>query len=78
MQPSRGRWTNLAWASMVLIWIPAVVVGAVRQGLEPSAPTWLEWVANVLWAIALIVVGTYLCLRGREVITYRRSPRAGN
>jgi len=63
---------------MVLIWIPAVVVNAVGTGLDPSTPTWLEWVARIVRTIAVVVTATYLCLRVREFVTYRRRLRMGD
>lgn len=63
---------------MVLIWIPTLVLNAVSAGLDPGTPIWLEWVARIVWTIAVVVTATYLCLRGREVVTYRRRLRTGH
>ena len=63
---------------MVLIWIPTLVLGAVRTGLDTHAPIWLAWLGDTVWTIAVLVTATYLGLRGREVIAHRRRLRAGH
>jgi hypothetical protein len=72
VQPPRGRRTDFAWACAVLTFIPAVSIDWPRRAFELDYPTWLRWIDDTLSVLYLVVAATFLVLRGREVIIYRR------
>ena len=74
MQPPRRRWSELAWASVVLTWVAGVGFGILQLAIGSRAP-WLKWITNTIATIFLIVLATFLYTRGREVIDYRRRSR---
>jgi uncharacterized membrane protein len=74
VQPPRGRWSELAWASVVLTWVAGVGFGILQLAIGSHAH-WLKWITNTIGTIVLIVLATFLYTRGREVIDYRRRSR---
>ena len=74
MQPPRGAWTELARGLVAWTLIAALLVNAPRGIFGVHYPMWLRWIEYTLGVIFLAILTTYVALRVREIVSYRRSP----
>ena len=72
VQPPRSGRIEVAWACVVLAFLPAVGVDWPGYLFDLHYPTWMRWIADILWAIFFATLATFLVLRSREVVSYRR------
>ncbi|HEY2985624.1 MAG TPA: hypothetical protein VGJ38_15825 [Jatrophihabitantaceae bacterium] len=73
MQPPRGKWTELARGLVAWTLIGTLLVDAPRGFFDLYYPTWLRWIDYTLGMMFLATLATYVVLRARELISYRRA-----
>ena len=59
------------------MFIPSIGIDWPRRAFQLHYPSWLLWIDYALATFYLAVLATFLVLRGREVVSFRRQQQPG-